>query len=89
MSDNVSDTKQDAFKDVLAELRSITFAMKVHDASMPEVYDRLCDVALRLETAYKREMSDVMTISKNALDCLFKLNQLIQSGKPKKEGGPK
>lgn len=83
MSDNVSDTKQDAFKDVLAELRSITFAMKVHDASMPEVYDRLCDVAQRLETAYKREMSDVMTILKNSLDCLWKINQLTKKGGPK------
>lgn len=83
MSDNVSDTKQDAFKDVLAELRSITFAMKVHDASMPEVYDRLCDVAQRLETAYKREMSDVMTILKNALDCIWKINQLVKKGGPK------
>ena len=83
MSDNVSDTKQDAFKDVLAELRSITFAMKVHDASMPEVYDRLCDVALRLETAYKREMSDVMTILKNSLDCIWKINQLTKKGGPK------
>ena len=83
MSDNVSDTKQDAFKDVLAELRSITFAMKVHDASMPEVYDRLCDVAQRLETAYKREMSDVMTILKNSLDCIWKINQLTKKGGPK------
>lgn len=42
-----------------------------------------------LEAAYKRDMREMKEIANNALDCLFKLNQLIQSGKPKKEGGPK
>ena len=83
MASESESEKRETLADIVAELRSITFAMKVHDASMPEVYDRLCDVALRLETAYKREMSDVMTILKNALDCIWKINQLTKKGGPK------
>ena len=83
MASESESEKRETLADIVAELRSITFAMKVHDASMPEVYDRLCDVAQRLETAYKREMSDVMTILKNALDCIWKINQLTKKGGPK------
>ena len=39
----------------------------------------------RLETAYRREMCEMKEIATNALDCLFKLNQLMRT--PKKEGG--
>ena len=44
--------------DIIAELRSVAFSMKVHDAMMPEVYDILCGVAFRLEAAWKREKAD-------------------------------
>ncbi len=47
--------------DVLAYLRSVVFAMKVHDAMMPEVYDILCGVAFRLESAWKRERVEIAT----------------------------
>lgn len=44
--------------DIIAELRSVAFSIKVHDAMMPEVYDILCGVAFRLEAAWKREKAD-------------------------------
>lgn len=50
--------RNETIADIVAELRSITFAMKVHDAVMPEVYEKLCEVALRIEEAVERERAE-------------------------------
>lgn len=49
-----------SMNDIIAELRSVAFSMKVHDAMMPEVYDILCGVAFRIESAWKRERAEIV-----------------------------
>ena len=58
MASESESEKRETLADIVAELRSITFAMKVHDAMMPDVHDILCDVASRIEAAWKREMTE-------------------------------
>lgn len=55
MASESESEKRETRADIVAELRSITFAMKVHDAMMPDVHDLLCDVASRIEAAWKRD----------------------------------
>ncbi len=52
---------------VLAEMRSITFATKAHDAMMPDVYDIMCEIAGRLEAAAKREAASIERLIRDAI----------------------
>ena len=50
--------RNEKIAEIVEELRSIRFAMKVHDAMMQEVHEKLCEVALRIEEAVERERAE-------------------------------
>ena len=50
--------RHETIAEIVEELRSIRFAMKVHDAMMPEVHEKLCEVAERIEAALERERAE-------------------------------
>ena len=73
MSDN-----QETFAEIVQQMRGRGEDGRV-DAPLWRKY------ADRLEAAHRREMGEMKQMATYALDCLFKMNQLIQSSKNKKE----